>query len=379
MKDNKYGFKVEKNPHIKKNTTTKIFLTLLILSIIILNITFIINIFLIRKNITIPHVFFPSSILFILTLLCSGGIVGSYGAVKNISEIDLLFMRKCASIFMLLCSIIILPISLYQKVKLYSSFEEGRYFCRENDDRPRSFVYIQAKTLKNNLVSTKKKLEDLYINGITCLEKQKCVRAIDKSNIYVCNYNYLNQCKQVYEVIETMRTYRQNKLLHKFMSACEENNEISKINNPNAVDRKLYICTSEENLSVKIEQSDEKYVRDFYKRKMKEFQEKIKEYDYSMNLYKDTEYIYDIQCFRDGEYKLIKLLIVIDILSFFITCSIWIVAGVLSILKSCKIIEDNEMKYYKAKQEQMTESFNNINNQRDTSISFNEEIAPIVN
>ena len=379
MKDNKYGFKIPKHVHIKKNLTTKIFLALLFLSIIVLNITFIINIILIRKDIIIPRIFFPSSLLFILTILCAGGIVGSFGAVKNISQIDLLIMRKCASIFMLLCSIIILPISLYQKIKLSFSFEEGREFCKENDYKPKSLIYFQSKSLKDNLLSTKNKLEELYQSGITCLEKQKCLRAVEKSDIYVCNYNYLNKCKEIYEVIETMRTYRKNKLLHKFISACMENNEVNKISNPEFVDMKLYTCTSEENLEAKINKNDEKYVKEFYKKKMKEFQKRLNEYDYAIDLYKENEYIYDIKCFRNRDYRLIKFLIFIDIFLLFITCSVWIVEGVFSLLKVCKIIEDKEMNFYKAKQEQMTESFNNINNQRDSNININEETAPIIN
>ena len=378
MKDNKYGFKFHKHAHIKKNLTTKIFLFIFFISILTLIITFITNIILIKKNVIIPRIFFPSTLLFMLTILCAGGIVGSYGAVRNISELDLLFMRKCASIFMLLVCTIILPISLFQKIKLSSSFEEGKKFCKANNDKPKSFIYLQSKNLKDNLISTKNKLEELYQSGVTCLEKQKCLRAIEKSNIYICNYNYLNQCKEIFEAIETMRTYRQNKILHQFISACIENNEINKLNNPESVDKKLYTCTSEENLEVKIEQNDEKFVKEFYDKKMKEYQEKINDYDYAINLYKETEYIYDIKCFGDGQYKLIKAIIYIDIFTFFTTCSVWIVQGVLCLLKVCKIIEDNEMSFYKAKQEKLTESFNNFNKQKDANININEEMKPII-
>ncbi len=105
-------------------------------------------------NIKLPRIFFPGFLLYIATIVCSGGILGSYGPVPT-SEAQLLQMRKCTSVIMLLMCLICSPIFLYQNIFLYSSVKDSKLYCEENDGKSKGNAINKLINEKQHIFSLK--------------------------------------------------------------------------------------------------------------------------------------------------------------------------------------------------------------------------------
>ena len=104
--------------HIRKTLLSKTYIIIFLLSIILLIITSLMGLVLSISNINYPRIFFPGVIIYIATFIFGGGVIGSYGPIDN-QELNYIYMRKCASIAMLLICLITFPFFFLSKFKFF--------------------------------------------------------------------------------------------------------------------------------------------------------------------------------------------------------------------------------------------------------------------
>jgi hypothetical protein len=329
-------------------------------------------------NVNYPRIFLPAVVIYIGSFICGGGIVGSYGPIDN-QELNYIYMRKCASIAMLLICLITFPFFFFQNLSFYISVKDSKDFCLENEFKSKEEIYIDLMKEKDGLNYIRNNFKNILKNGLTCFEKQKCVKSILDSDSFICNYNYPEimkeniDCKKIYETEHLLNNLEDANVAN-FVSSCLElKKELIKPEN------ELYKCSSYLNLckSDSINNKEEnKKIENYYEEKDNTYKNKIIEIEKKMNNIKFNDYSYETSCLSNISYFFILLFCAIHILLIFGISLTWVILGIFSILKSFGFIEDSEKKYYKEMMEKANKIYEQMNASKQTKIEP-EENTPL--
>ena len=370
----------KKDFHIKKTFFIKLFFLIFYISFGLIMLIVIVNAIFMALKINIPRIFFPGFLLYIGTLICAGGILGSYGTI-NTSEAQLMKMRRCTSIIMLLMCLICSPIFLYQNIYLYSSVKDSKLYCDENNGKSKADNINQLIRQKEQSFSLKNDYEYKYNNGLTCLENKKCLRSISDSKLFVCNYNYEEifkggKCTKIFET-DKIATAFDNANTVKFASSCRD---LKKTIRP---DLELYRCLSETNLLKEdsISSEEQELIEKNYKKKIEHYNRKIEEISKKLEYYDEDIYYYDEECHSNIVFNTYLVIIVVHILVHLFISFVWIVLAINTTMKFFGLKEDDELKYYQEKIKQMNKIYQenrqkinnieNIQNEPDESTPIN--------
>ena len=370
----------KKQFHIRKTFFTKLFFLIFYISFGLIMLIVIVNAIFMALKINIPRIFFPGFLLYIGTLICAGGILGSYGTI-NTSEAQLMKMRRCTSIIMLLMCLICSPIFLYQNIYLYSSVKDSKLYCDENNGKSKADNINQLIRQKEQSFSLKNDYEYKYNNGLTCLENKKCIRSISNSKLFICNYNYEEifkggKCTKIFET-DKIATAFDNANTVKFASSCRD---LKKTIRP---DLELYRCLSETNLLKEdsISSEEQELIEKNYKNKIEHYNQKIEEISKKLEYYDEDIYYYDEECHSNIAFNTYLIIIVVHILVHLFVSFGWIILGINTTMKFFGLMEDDELKYYQEKIKQMNKIYQenrqkinnieNIQNEPDESTPIN--------
>lgn len=158
-----------------------IVLLLFFLSIFVLFFSFFINYILTIKKIIIPKIFMPGIILFFMTFLFSGGILGTYvppspWEKNNLKNIDIIAMRIISPIVMLIISIIFLIFGLDNIKYLKKDIKGSQNICESNKGLTMEEIYIKSNQTNYELERTRYNIIYLYNNNLVCYPKGKCIK-----------------------------------------------------------------------------------------------------------------------------------------------------------------------------------------------------------
>ena len=353
--------------HIRKNLLSKTYIFIFLLSIALLIIISILSLILLISNVYYPRIFFPGIIIYIGTFVCGGGIIGSYGPIDN-QELNYIYMRKCASIAMLFLCLILFPFFFFQNLNFFISVKSSRDFCLENDLKSKGYVYLDLIEEKEKLNVLSNNLNNKLKNGLTCFEKQKCVKSIMDSDSFICNYNYEEkmkeniECKKIFETEHILNNIEDSNVAN-FASSCLE------LKNENIKpEKELYKCSSYLNLckedSINNEEEN-KEIEKYYEKKDKKYKKKILEIEKKIKKINLENYSYENTCLMNITYNIILFFCGIHILCNFGISLTWIILGIFSILKNFGFVEDNEKKYYKEMMEKANKVYEQMNPKKE--------------
>ena len=364
--------------HIRKNLLSKTYIIIFLSSVILLLIISLLSLILLLCNINYPRIFLPAVIIYIGTFICGGGILGSYGPIDN-QELNYIFMRKCASIAMLLICLIVFPFFFFQNLTFFISVKDSKDFCLENEYKSKEEIYIDLIKEKDNLNHIRNNYNNILKNGLTCFEKQKCVKSILDSDSFICNYNYAEimkeniDCKKIYETEHLVNNLEDTNVANFASSCLELKKELIK------PEKELYKCSSYLNLckadSINDEEENKK-IENYYDEKDNSYKKKIIEVEKKLKKIKFNNYSYEINCLSNFLYNFILSFSGIHILINFGISLTWVILGIFSILKNCGFIEDSEKKYYKEMMEKANKIYEQMNPSKQTRIEP-EENTPL--
>ena len=365
--------------YIRKNRLSKSYIIIFILSIVLLILISLLSLILSIYNINYPRIFFPIIIAYIGSFICGGGIIGSYGPIDN-QELNYIYMRKCSSAVMFFICVISFSFFLFQNINFFISVKDAKNFCLENDFKSKGDFYLELIGEKQKLNSLLNNFEQIYKNGLTCFEKQKCVKSILDSDSFICNYNYEEnmkenvKCKKIFEAEHLLINIEDSNIAN-FVSSCLE------LKNDNIKSGKeLYKCSSYLNLCKDDSFNNEeenKEIEKYYDNKNIIYKNKIIEIEKKIKLNKIGNYSYENKCLMNFSYNIILFSTILHILFSSGICITWAFLGIFSILKSFGIIEDSEKKYYYDMIERANKIYEQVNNNSKESKNIPEENVPL--
>lgn len=364
----------KKNFHFRKTLLSKTYLVLFFTCIVTLLIITVINIILKINGFTFPTIFFPGLLIYIATFICAGGVLGSYGSPINRIEPDLMQMRKCSSIVMLIICVVIFPIFFYQNINFYSSLKESKIYCSENNNKSKGEIYSQLIDEKEKLYGLRNNFEHKHKNGLTCLENRKCVKSISNSRLFICNYNYEEmfqnntKCNKVFETDHLVNTFDNANMAY-FVSSCI-NLKKDKIR----PDLELFRCISNKNLCKEdsITDKDKLELQKYYDKNSAYYDKEIANVSAILETYYDELYSYEETCYNNNVYLFCYFLIFLHILIKLFICILWVVLGISNILKIIGYMEDTELIYYKEKMKTMNNLYQQVHLSKDNNNEIDE-------
>ena len=364
--------------HMRKTSLSKTYLVIFILSIALLIIISILSLVLLISNVYYPRIFFPGIIIYIATFVFGGGIIGSYGPI-DYQELNYIYMRKCASTVMLFICLIIFPFFFFQNLNFFISVKSSKEFCYENDLRSKGDIYIELTDEKEKMNNMHNNYNNILKNGLTCFEKQKCVKSIMDSDSFICNYNYGAimkeniECKKIYETEEYLNNIEDTNVAH-FVSSCLE-----LINENIKPGKELFKCNSYLNLckedSINNPQENQE-IENYYNTKEKKYKKRILEIEKRLKKLNIENYSYENTCLMEFSYNAILFFTALHIMCNFGISIMWIILGIYSILKSFGYVEDYEKKEYKEMMEKANKVYEEMKNENVTQ-NKSDETTPL--
>lgn len=363
----------KKHIHFRKTLLSQTYFILFIISVVIIISIIIANIILIYKKILIPRIFFPGIIIYIVSFICAGGSAGSYGPAHN-TEPELILMRKCTSIVMLIICIVIFPIFLSQNFNIYSSIKSSKTFCEENKGKSKGDIYSELFDEKEKIISLRNNFNHKYKNGLTCFESQKCIKSISSSKIFVCNYNHeekynTSKCNKVFETDHIVNTFDNANMAH-FVTSCMD---LKKEKIRPELD--IYKCISSNNICNNniVTDEEENEIKKYHKKNDKIYEEKILDLQKKIDNFEEDLYSYEEECHSNIVFGIYLFLIILLILATLVLVIGWVVIGISNILKHFGFMEDSELKYYQEKMKRMNNIYNEVHAQKEnTNIQNNQ-------
>ena len=364
--------------HIRKNSLSKTYIIIFLLSIVLLILITIISFILLITNINYPRIFFPVIIIYVSTFICGGGIIGSYGPISN-QELNYIYMRKCASTVMLFICLISLPFFFFQNLNFYISVKSAKDFCFENDQKSKGDFYLDLIDEKEKINLMRNNYNNKLKNGLTCFEKQKCVKSILDSDSFICNYNYEEKmkenvnCKRIFETEQLLNNIEDSNVAN-FVSSCLE-----LIDDNIKTGKELFKCSSYLNLC-KDDSSNNEYeykeIEKYYEKKDKKFKNDLLEVEKKIKQINVANYSYENICLANFTYNLILFSTGLHILLNCFISITWIILGILSLLKGFGFIEDTEKKMFKEMWEKTSKIYEEMHPQK-VSQNTSEETIPL--
>lgn len=364
--------------HIRKNSLSKTYIIIFLLSIVILILITVISFILLITNVNYPRIFFPVIIIYVSTFICGGGIIGSYGPINN-QELNYIYMRKCASIVMLIICLICFPFFFFQNLNFFISVKSSKEFCLENEQKSKGDFYLELIEQKEKINSLRNNYNNKLKNGLTCFEEQKCVKSILDSDSFICNYNYAEKmkeninCKRIYETEHILNNIEDSNVAN-FVSSCLE-----LINDNIKLGKELFKCSSYINLCKDDSYNNEeefKEIESYYNKKDNKFKNDLLELEKKLKQINVGNYSYENMCLANFSYNIIIFSTGLHILLNCFISITWIILGIISILKNLGFIEDTEKKAFKEMWEKTSKIFEEMHPQK-VSQNTSEENIPL--
>lgn len=364
--------------HIRKNSLSKTYIFIFLLSIALIILISLISLIFFICNINYPRIFFPAIMIYITSFVCGGGIIGSYGPIDN-QELNYIFMRKCASIVMFFICLISFPFFLFQNINFFISVKDAKNFCSENELKSKGDFYMELIGEEQKLKSMLINYNNKYKNGLTCFEKQKCVKSILDSDSFICNYNYEDKmkenvkCEKIFETEHLLNNIEDANVAN-FASSCLE----LKVENIKP-EKELFKCSSYLNLckddSFNNKEENEE-IEKYYENKKEIYKKSIIEIEKEIKKNKVGNYSYENNCLMNFSYNIILISTFLHILCGSFICLTWTFLGIYSFLKSIGIVEDYEKTYYKEMLERANKIYEQVNNPKESK-NIQEENIPL--
>lgn len=363
----------KKHIHFRKTLLSQTYFSLFMISVVIILSIVITNIILIYKKIYIPRIFFPGLIIYIISFICAGGSAGSYGPSHN-TEPQLILMRRCTSIVMLILCIAIFPIFISQSINIYSSIKSSKSFCEENDGKAKGDIYSELFDEKEKIISLRSNFNHKYKNGLTCFESQKCIKSISSSKIFVCNYNHeekynTSKCNKVFETDKIINSFDNANMAH-FVTSCLD---LKKEKIKPELD--IYKCISSNNICKNniVTDAEEKEIEKYHKKNDEIYEKKIYDLQKKIEDFDDDLYSYEMTCHSGTVYGIYFFLIILLVLATSAIVIGWVVIGISNILKHFGLMEDSELKYYQEKVKKMNNFYNEVHAKNDNTNMQNSQ------
>ena len=354
----------------------KLLMCIFLSSTFVLFFSFFINIILTIKEIIIPRIFMPSIIMFIITFLFSGGILGSYvspppNVRANLRRGEILLMRYLTPIIMSIMSIIFLLNGEKRLLFLKSGMKRAQKVCQENNGLSMEQIYIKLNQTNYELEQLKSNLIFIFNKNLVCYPKGICIK-LNEENNYICNTNefikYNNiedaKCNKINFSDKNNYSIDKNKNANLFFENCKE------INNNNYTYIEMFICESNNNLEkIKLipnwNENDKAKIEDYFNNKLDNCNLQLDKNQQIMKIYDNSEYTYDLECYNPIDYKLSYFMINSYRITFYFVGFSWIFLGVFGIYQFLKIAKNGRIDNISL--EEMKE-INGIQNNEDNKL-----------
>lgn len=329
----------------------KLLITILILSILVLFISFLIYLFLTMKGFIIPRIFFPSIIIFILTSVFSGAIIGTYITPPNkkekLNKEEIFIMRLLSPIVMLIISFIFLFFSLSNIKTLKANIKRAQNTCELYKGLSMDDIYTKLNKTYFDLDQYKHDLIYTFNQKLLCTSTGKCVNIKSQQKNYICNSDEFIKSNDFSDVkcqkinlndIQESNLYnsKQDKDVKLFIENCKEvNKNILSIEN-------LFNCESKKDLkNIKFIQNEKNasIIEVYFDKKLEKCNSDMVKIKQLMTKYEGSIYTYDLECFDHLDYLLSYIMINIYYISYYFCSFSWIYLGLNGIYQLIKFLK----------------------------------------
>ena len=358
--------------------TGKLLMTIFLLSSFVLFFSFLINLILSIKGIITPRIFIPSIIIYILTFLFAGGILGTYvapplGNPNIIRKGEILMMRTFTPSIMLIITIIFLIFGLDNIKFLKKGIEKAQKMCESHKGLSMEEIYILYNQTNYELEQYNYKLKYILDKNLVCVPKGKCVNLINEENNYICNtdeftnYNDISnvKCNKINLNDEIKNNMSKNEDSYLFFENC---NEINK-NNLATVD--IFKCESKSNLKElnlvqNYNENEKQKIEAFFIHKLDNCSKEIENTKKLLINYNNSIYDYDLECYNSIDYKLSYLMINIYCIIYYFISGCWIFLGLSAMCLVLKYSKDNNILDNNINRAEIKD-INNVDNDEDNN------------
>ena len=359
----------------------KLLMSKYLISLFIIFFTILINIILSIKRILLPKIFMPSILLFILTFLFAGGILGTYvvafpGQNNILRRNELLMMRNFSPIIMLIISIIFGVFSLNNIKSMKKNIKQAQNLCETNKGLSMEEIYIKLNKTSNDLLQTYDNLIYTFNNNLVCFPKGKCIKLAENDH-YLCNTDKFlinntlldTKCNKIDYYDNKIEFFEnQSNIAKLFFENCKE------INENNLENIELFDCQSKDNLEEKKlisgwEENNKIKIEKFFNNKLEKYNSQIQTIEKMITNYDKSEFNYDLECYSSLDYKLTYFLIDAYCLVYYFISISWIFFGFNGIYEIFKLVINDEL----GNKNNSEESRNviNLNNEEDNDLIIN--------
>lgn len=331
--------------------TEKLLITILILSMIVLFISFLINIFLTMKGFITPRIFFPSIIIFILTSVFSGAIIGTYvnppDKKDEFNKEEIFIMRMFSPIIMLIISFIFLFFSISNIKTLKLNIKKAQNICESYKGLSMDEIYSKLNKTYYDLNQNKYDLIYTFNQKLLCVPIGKCIKLKSKQNEYICNsdefiksndfpeikcqkihlnniedFNYYNskQDKDAKLFVENCKEVSKNILTVENLFNCESKNDL----------KSMKFIPNEKNISI---------VEEYFDKKLEKYNSDMIKTKEITNKYENSIYTYDLECYNHLDYLLTYISINIYYIIYYLCSFSWIYLGFNGIYQLIKFLK----------------------------------------
>ena len=331
--------------------TEKLLITILILSMIVLFISFLINIFLTMKGFITPRIFFPSIIIFILTSVFSGAIIGTYvnppDKKDEFNKEEIFIMRMFSPIIMLIISFIFLFFSISNIKTLKLNIKKAQNICESYKGLSMDEIYSKLNKTYYDLNQYKYDLIYIFNQKLLCVPIGKCIKLKSKQNEYICNSdefiksndfpeikcqkihlnniedsNYYNskQDKDAKLFVENCKEVSKNILTVESLFNCESKNDL----------KSMKFIPNEKNISI---------VEEYFDKKLEKYNSDMIKTKEITNKYENSIYTYDLECYNHLDYLLTYISINIYYIIYYLCSFSWIYLGFNGIYQLIKFLK----------------------------------------
>ena len=331
----------------------KLLMTIFLISSFVLFFSFLINIILTIKGIITPRIFIPSIIIFILTFIFSGGILGTYvapplGQNINLRQGEILLMRVFTPSIMFIITIVFLIFGLENIKHLKNSIEKAQNICESHKGLSMEDIYISNNKTNYELEQLKYNLIFIFNKNLICLPKGKCIKIINEENNYICNTDEFignndisdAKCYKINYNDEYINNIKKEKESFLFYDNCIEiiNNRLGNID--------IFKCESKTNLEginnvQEWNENDKKKVEAFFNNKLDNYTKEIDKLKKIITNYENSIFNYDLECYTSLDYKLSYFMINIYSIIFYFTSFSWIYLGFAGMFLMFKTTNNN--------------------------------------
>ena len=351
-------------------------------STFVLCFSFFINMILAVKGIITPRLFLPSIIMFIVTFMFSGGILGTYvspppGIRTRIRKGEILLMRYLTPIIMSIMSIIFLSYGEKRLKYLKSGMKRAQNLCQENSGLSMEQIYAKLNQTNYELEHIKYNLISTFNQNLVCFPKGKCIKLIEDNN-YICNTDEFIEYNNIVDVkcnkinFNDKNNYNidKNQNANLFFENCKE------INNNTLASIDIFICESNINLEkIKLipnwNENDKTKIENYFNNKIDNCNIQINKNQQIMKIYDNSDYSYDLECYRTMDYNLSYFMINSYRIIFYFIGFSWIFLGICGIYQFLKIAKNGRIDNISS--DEMKE-INGIQNNEDNKLMIDPVI-----